>query len=536
MRVRVVLIASIMLLGACAEDLASPSVPSTSPSVPSSTSTSTPTTTRASSLVDDSDVTATVAPEVSCTEVPRPVAFDEPPATDVATLVELSGTVFPCTDSVVLVDRDAPELWAEASRVASGIGAPLFPIIGAEIDERVLKEIDRLGATRVRVYGDVSTAALIELPGASRIDRPGILQSPTAFTREARAVLEDSKATELALVVVRPGDAEIRDLVLVAPLVEAAGARMVVTDPGTDAGRSTLAALGAGDIEVVLPPGLDVSEQWRIDVALSGVELPGGGIDVFPDRRLLAFYGNPLTSALGVLGEQDPHESLERIEEMIDTYQRPDQPPIQPAFEIIATVAAASPTENGDYSRELNVEQLREWLDVAQAEDFFVILDLQPGRDDFLTQAKQYEEFLRLPNVGLALDPEWRLGPTDLPLQRVGTVGSDEVNSVVDWLTELVREHTLPQKLLVLHQFQRRMLQNREKIRTPPELAVVVHVDGQGSLAAKYGTWASMLSDEIAPEQTLWWGWKNFFDEDRPMANPDQVNELEPLPLIVTFQ
>ena len=222
--------------------------------------------------------------------------------------------------------------------------------------------------------------------------------------------------------------------------------------------------------------------------------------------------------------------------EIVTLMQEENDPPIQPAFELIASVAAASPTENGDYSRELSLDQLQEWIDVAVAEDVFVILDLQPGRDDFLTQAKQYEEFLRLPNVGLALDPEWRLGPNELPLRRVGTVGPDEVNSVVDWLRDLVREHALPQKPLVLHQFQRRMLRDRQLIRTPPELAVVVHVDGQGSLASKYGTWGSMLSQETDPDQTLWWGWKNFFDEDRPMATPEQVNELEPLPLVVTFQ
>ena len=40
----------------------------------------------------------------------------------------------------------------------------------------------------------------------------------------------------------------------------------------------------------------------------------------------------------------------------------------------------------------------------------YVVLDLQPGRTDFLTQAKRYEPLLALPHVGLALDPEWRLG------------------------------------------------------------------------------------------------------------------------------
>ena len=52
------------------------------------------------------------------------------------------------------------------------------------------------------------------------------------------------------------------------------------------------------------------------------------------------------------------------------------------------------------------------WAVEAAAEHgVYVVLDLQPGRQDFLSQAQQYQELLELPNVGLALDPEWRLGP-----------------------------------------------------------------------------------------------------------------------------
>ena len=436
----------------------------------------------------------------------------------------------------MLIDADATELLAEATRVARGIAAPLFPFVDGDVDPRIITEIERLGASRVRLYGAAPATTLSTLPGVTHIDRPGVPRSPTTLRREVRAALDESATEGPGLVVVRPDARVVRELAIVAPLVEAAGWQIVAVDPESPESRTALSEIGAAGRDIVVSPAVDDTDRWRIDVAHSGIELPGGGVEVFPGRRLLAFYGNPLTAGLGVLGEQDPPEALERIEAMIDTYQRDDQPPIQPAFELIASVAAASPTENGDYSRELSLDQLQEWIDVAVAEDVFVILDLQPGRDDFLTQAKQYEEFLRLPNVGLALDPEWRLGPNELPLRRVGTVGPDEVNSVVDWLRDLVREHALPQKPLVLHQFQRRMLRDRQLIRTPPELAVVVHVDGQGSLASKYGTWGSMLSQETDPDQTLWWGWKNFFDEDRPMATPEQVNELEPLPLVVTFQ
>ncbi|MEZ5229599.1 MAG: hypothetical protein R2710_23930 [Acidimicrobiales bacterium] len=281
--------------------------------------------------------------------------------------------------------------------------------------------------------------------------------------------------------------------------------------------------------------GLDATDQWRAELALAGTTLPGGGTTLFPDRRIIAFYGSPVTFRLGLLGEQGPQATIDRLAPVVDSYRIGDEL-LVPGFELIATVADSQAGDDGNYSKELEPEALREWIEVAAANDVYVIIDLQPGRTDFLTQAKTYEEYLRLPNVGLALDPEWRIGPNDVHLVRVGTVDAAEVNTVVDYLVDIVREEKLPQKALVVHQFQTQMVTNRELIRTPPELAVVIHVDGQGPLGTKYGTYDTMLGAPIGPEQDLWWGWKNFLDEDTPMATPEQTNAVTPLPVIVTFQ
>ena len=85
--------------------------------------------------------------------------------------------------------------------------------------------------------------------------------------------------------------------------------------------------------------------------------------------------------------------------------------PVIPAFEIITTVASSEAGADGDYSFESSLDHMRPWVDAAAAAGHYVILDLQPGYTDFLTQAKRYEELLAQPHVGLALDPEWRLAP-----------------------------------------------------------------------------------------------------------------------------
>jgi hypothetical protein len=286
---------------------------------------------------------------------------------------------------------------------------------------------------------------------------------------------------------------------------------------------------------------LDPTEQWRLDLEAAGTELPGGGTEVFPDRRIVAFYGSPVTGVLGTLGERPPEANIEQLRALAAEYGASMPPgqtsaPVVPAFELIITVASSVAGGDGDYSNEMEPFEIRPWVEAATEAGAFVILDLQPGRTDFLTQAKRYEEFLRLPNVGLALDPEWRLKPDQRHMRQIGSVGAAEINTVVDYLVQLVHEEALPQKILVLHQFKRQMLPDRELVRTPPELAVVVHADGQGPLGTKYETWAELHRHPEGPEQTLWWGWKNFYDEDTPMATPAQTNAVEPLPVVITYQ
>ena len=278
--------------------------------------------------------------------------------------------------------------------------------------------------------------------------------------------------------------------------------------------------------------------SWQLDVVRRGAELPGGGLVMFdsaaePGRRLVAAYGHPSTSALGVLGEQDPHDGLERLRSIAEGYGA-DGSTVVPAFEVIATVASASAGKDGDYSGVTARDVIRPWIEAAAAGGAYVVLDLQPGRSDFLSQAKIYEEFLRQPHVGLALDPEWRLKPDQVHLAQVGTVDAAEINRVVEWLAGIVRAEALPQKLLVLHQFRFSMITNRAQIRTPPELAVVIHMDGQGRPAVKHDTWNALTARRDAGR--FFWGWKNFYDEDSPMATADQVLALSPVPVFVSFQ
>lgn len=266
----------------------------------------------------------------------------------------------------------------------------------------------------------------------------------------------------------------------------------------------------------------------------TAANLPGRDEPVLRDRRMVALYGVPGTPSLGALGEQPLGKSVERVSRLAHSYDELTKDDVVPAFELIATIASTSAGDDGDFSSELPLSTLRPWIERAAKEGVYVVLDLQPGRTDFRTQAKRYAPLLKYPHVGLALDPEWRLGPNQRHLEQIGSVRGKEVNDTIDWLARLTERENLPQKLLILHQFRTEMISARKLIDADREyVSVLIHADGQGTHAAKRGTWRSLHED--AP-RGVHWGWKNFIDEDHPMLTPKQTYRVRPTPDFVSYQ
>jgi hypothetical protein len=291
--------------------------------------------------------------------------------------------------------------------------------------------------------------------------------------------------------------------------------------------------------ETVLLVGPGFAEQpapdWSVRVARTAAQLPGGGLRLFGSHRFVALYGTPGAPVLGVLGEQDVAGTIARAQQVAAQYDHLSDVPVIPTLEIIATVAAGDAGDDGDFSNERDVATLEPYVTAAESAGMSVVLDLQPGRTDFLTQAKLYQPLLEHPNVGLALDPEWRLGPDQVPLEQIGSVPAAEVNAVADWLAELVDTRSLPPKMLVLHQFRSSMIGDRASLDLAhPELEFLIHVDGQGAQPDKQTTWNAL--HEGAPAGVAW-GWKNFYDEDAPMLTPEQtMTTVSPVPDFVSYQ
>ncbi|MGE0880804.1 MAG: hypothetical protein AB7L13_20500 [Acidimicrobiia bacterium] len=258
-------------------------------------------------------------------------------------------------------------------------------------------------------------------------------------------------------------------------------------------------------------------------------QLPQGGTQYFPAVRMVAFYGSSADPRLGVMGEGTPQQAAQRLLAQAAPYRNGDRP-VLPAFEFIASIALASPGPNGNYSAPIPVSQIRPYLDAIRAIDGVMILDIQPGRSDFLTEVKRFESLLLEPDVSLALDPEWHVGPTQIPAKVIGTVDAAEVNAASAYLSDLVTRNGLPNKLFVIHRFTEPMVTNANRILERPGLETLIHADGFGGRAAKLADY----NDLTIPGQPR--GLKLFYDEDVNMFQPSEVLALKPIPDLITYQ
>jgi hypothetical protein len=259
-------------------------------------------------------------------------------------------------------------------------------------------------------------------------------------------------------------------------------------------------------------------------------ELPRGGRSVLPEHRVVAYYGAPQSRELGALGVGSPDGAARRLARQAKPYDRKRRPQL-PALELITVIANADAGDDGTYRARQSDAVIRRYLRAARRAKALLLLDLQPGRSDFFTEAVRLEKWLKEPDVGLALDPEWRVREGEVPGQVIGHVQPREVNATSAWLAQLVARERLPEKLLVIHQFTDDMV-DETALKPRDGLAIVLNTDGFGSRAVK----RAKYHDFTRQSPGFFPGLKLFYAEDVNMMRPRNVMRLRPPPAFVVYE
>jgi len=258
--------------------------------------------------------------------------------------------------------------------------------------------------------------------------------------------------------------------------------------------------------------------------------LPGS---LLPTHRIVAFYGNPLSRRMGILGEIPPDEMMAKLASIAKTWSAADSTrTVMPALQLIVTVAQGTEGRDGLHRLRMSdslIERVAGW---AESRGWLLFLDIQVGRSTVEAELPRLLPFLERPYVHLALDPEFAMKGGARPGRKIGTMDASEVNYAIHVLSQLVKTKQLPPKVLVVHRFTEGMLTQADKIARDPHVQVVIDMDGFGSPALKRSTWRHV----IQADPVQYTGFKLFFKNDTPMLTPAQVIALYPSPLYVQYQ
>ncbi len=261
---------------------------------------------------------------------------------------------------------------------------------------------------------------------------------------------------------------------------------------------------------------------------------------ILPANRIVAFYGNPLSTRMGILGEIAPDRMLARLDTITKEWQQADpETPVQPALHLITVVAQEQPGRDGMYRIRMDssvIEKVYRW---AHSRNAILFLDVQAGLSTIEQELPRLLPWLARPDVHLAIDPEFYMhyrSAGHRPGKRVGTVTAAEINHAIETLAKLVDRDQLPPKVLVVHRFTTGMLQGAKGIRLDPRVQVVINMDGWGEPWLKFDSYA--LCQVAEPVQFT--GFKLFFRNDtrkgQPLLTPREILTLRPRPLYIQYQ
>ena len=262
--------------------------------------------------------------------------------------------------------------------------------------------------------------------------------------------------------------------------------------------------------------------------------LPGS---VLPARRIVAYYGNPLSKRMGVLGEYPVDQMLAKLDREVAAWTAADPAhPAQPALHLIATVAQGAPGKDGMYRYRVHPELIEKVYGWARRRNALLFLDVQIGKSTLEEELKPLLPYLQRPDVHLGLDPEFAMTKGGLPGKRVGSYDASHINYASTLLANLVSQYKLPPKVLVVHRFTGPMVTNSDQIRLDPRVQVVMHMDGWGPPYGKRATWSRF----IRPYPVQFTGFKLFYHNDtkagHPLMQPKEVLALTPAPVYIQYQ
>lgn len=330
--------------------------------------------------------------------------------------------------------------------------------------------------------------------------------------------------------------------------------RATVATPVSDSETRMGTKLGGADSAIRIQIATQPKSRTKADsISLvasirKGLKNPGWPVktgaplagSILPTKRIVAFYGNPLSKKMGILGEIPYDQMLAKLDSVVGWWKAADpSTPVMPALHLIVSVAQGSPGKDSMYRQRSDPDLIEKIYNFAKQKNAITILDIQTGKSTLQDELPVLLPFLQRPDVHLGVDPEFNMHYNRegrVPGGKIGAMDAADINYAIDQLAELVTKYHLPPKVLIVHRFTQNMLQNADKIKLDPRVQVVINMDGWGQPWLKFDTYATCEASE--PVQFT--GFKLFFHNDTKQGDklltPVEVLALRPRPFYIQYQ
>ncbi len=251
------------------------------------------------------------------------------------------------------------------------------------------------------------------------------------------------------------------------------------------------------------------------------------------NTQIVSYYGNPYTARMGILGTGAPSAVATQLEAHAATYDKLNGPiDVVPALHLVYAVAQPHPTDNGLYLQYTDDAIVQRYIELAEERGMLLFLDLQIGRSSVAEELERVLPFLRYPQVHLALDPEFAMGPGETPGVALGELRAADINWAQAVLQDLVETERLPPKLLIVHQFADSMLLEAETIEMYRGVELIIDMDGFGPAAIKQVKYERYAARSYAFNAAI----KLFLEHDPDLMSEEEVLSLNPPPAVVIYQ
>ncbi len=261
---------------------------------------------------------------------------------------------------------------------------------------------------------------------------------------------------------------------------------------------------------------------------------------LLPGKRIIAYYGNPHSKKMGVIGEYPEQQMLGMLDKTVAQWKAADpSTPVMPAIHLVAVVAQGDPGPDGGWRRRETPQMIEKTYGWAKSRNGVLFLDIQASHSTLQKELPLLLKYLERPDVHLGIDPEFymhykREGVR--PSAKVGQMMASDVNYAIQTLDRLVTEKKIPPKVLVVHRFRTDMTPDYQNIRPTKNVQVVMHMDGWGPPWLKFDSYHHYVVNE--PVQFT--GMKIFYHNDTKkgdaLLTPKEVLQLKPRPLYIQYQ